>query len=321
MSGKSEIVRDALRRFPLLPKKSVARYILHEYGDSFDGNLEAIRSAIRYQTGSNGELSRRLVKNPLERTPVKMPQTWRRQKIPYRLEPGLWLVLSDLHVPFHEQKPIESAIRYGQDNKVTGVFINGDLQDCAAITYWPSVINRKFDKEIELVIDFLDFLEQELPVKTVYKAGNHEYRLPRLFASRVPELIGLPLQAMDTVLGLEYRGIELVDYYQIVHAGKLPILHGHEVRRIDRAVNPARGLFLKTKSWAACSHCHTTSENSARNIQDTYLTTWSFGCLCDLHPDYQSVNDWNWGTALLNVEKNGAFEIVNKRILANGKVV
>ena len=45
----------------------------------------------------------------------------------------------------------------------------------------------------------------------------------------------------------------------VVMAGKLPILHGHEINHIDRAVNPARGLFLKAKSWAACSHCHSTS--------------------------------------------------------------
>jgi len=249
-----------------------------------------------------------------------MPPTWRRQKTPYRLNPGLWLVLSDLHVPFHELKPIEAAIKYAQEQGVTGVFINGDLQDCASISYWPSVIKRDFNKEIEATIDFLDFLEQELPVETVYKPGNHEYRLPRLFASKVPELVGMPLAAMDTVLGLEYRGIEFLDFYQYVYAGKLPILHGHEVQRIHLAVNPARGLFLKTRSWAACSHCHTTSENNARNIQGTYLTTWSFGCLCDLHPDYNSVNDWNWGTALINIEKNGQFEVINKRILPNGAV-
>jgi len=319
MTQKSEIVRDALRRFPKLPKKTIARYILHEYGDAFDGNLEAIRSMIRYTTGTTGKQNRPYAE--VKKEVVKMPPTWRRQKTPYKLNPGLWLVLSDLHVPFHEQKPIEAAVKYGQEQGVTGVFINGDLQDCAAVSYWPSVINRKFDKEIELVIDFLDFLEQELPVETVYKAGNHEYRLPRLFASKVPELIGLPLLAMDTVLGLESRGIELVDFYQIVMAGKLPIIHGHEIKTLSRAVNPARGLFLRAKSWSACSHCHSTSEHTARNIRGEYLTTWSFGCLCDLSPDYSSIgNDWNHGFALIDIEKNGAFIVRNLRVLPNGSV-
>jgi len=137
----------------------------------------------------------------------------------------------------------------------------------------------------------------------------------------VPELIGLPLLAMDTVLGLESRGIELVDFYQIVMAGKLPIIHGHEIKTLSRAVNPARGLFLRAKSWSACSHCHSTSEHTARNIRGEYLTTWSFGCLCDLSPDYSSIgNDWNHGFALIDIEKNGAFIVRNLRVLPNGCV-
>ena len=31
-------------------------------------------------------------------------------------------------------------------------------------------------------------------------------------------------------------------------------------------------------------------------------------------------NDWNWGFAMINVEKNGNFEVTNKRVLPNGQV-
>jgi hypothetical protein len=126
---------------------------------------------------------------------------------------------------------------------------------------------------------------------------------------------------METILGLEYRDIEFLDYLQLVMAGKLPILHGHEVPNISRTVNPARGLFQHTKTWAMCSHCHTTSQHPAKDIYGTLLTTWSTGCLCDLSPDYNPFgNNWNWGFALVNVEKNGDFEVENKRILPSGKV-
>src|SRR5574343_300047 len=70
-------------------------------------------------------------------------------------------------------------------------------------------------------------------------------------------------------------------------AGKLPILHGHEVRRMAMAVNPARGLFMRLKSWGMCGHCHKTSEHTERDIRGTILTTWSVGCLCDLSPVYR----------------------------------
>ena len=322
MNNRSDIIKEALRRFPKLPTQTIARYILHNYGAFFDGSLENIRHSLRYRLGADGSKMRERNKNIIKRPEIKMPVTWRRQRPPYKLKPGLWLVLSDTHIPFHEPKPIEAAIKYGQEKQATGILFNGDMQDCAAVSYWPSAIKRDFDKEIEATIDFLDFLEQELPVPIVYKPGNHEYRLPRLFASKVPDLIGVPLQAMDTVLGLESRGIEFLDYHQIVYAGKLPIIHGHEIMAISRAVNPARGLFMRTKSWSACSHCHSTSEHSERNIQGNYLTTWSFGCLSDLNPDYCSVaSPWNWGFGMINVEKSGQFVVENLRILPNGKVV
>jgi hypothetical protein len=321
--NKSDIIKDAIRRFEHLPSRTIARYLLHEYGPIFDGNLEKIRSAIRYHTGSHGDKDRKTVKERISHNPQPLPQTWRKTRTSYKLKPGLWAVFSDVHIPFHEPKPIEAAVRYAQAEKVNGIFFNGDIQDCAAVSYWPTGRKRDFDKEIELFIDFLDFIDNEFPdAMKVYKPGNHEYRLPRYYQAKAPELIGMTLQAFDTVLGLEHRGIEFLDYHQKVMAGKLPIFHGHEFPAIIRAVNPARGLYLRAKSWAACSHCHTTSENTEKNVNDTLLTTWSFGCLCDLSPDYSPFgNNWNWGVALINVEKNGDFEVVNKRILPNGKVV
>jgi hypothetical protein len=254
--------------------------------------------------------------------PQPLPPTWRKTRTTYKLPVGLWLVAADVHIPFHEPKPIEAAVKFGQAEKVTGILFNGDLQDCASISYWPTGRKRDFDKEVEMFIDFLDFIDHEFPgTLKVYKPGNHEYRLPRYYQAKAPEMIGLPLQAVDDVLGLEYRGIEFLDYHQIVMAGKLPIIHGHEMR-ISTPVNPARGLFLKTKTWALCSHFHRESTHTSTNLQGTLLTTWSTGCLCDLSPDYNPYgNDWCHGFALINVEKNGGFEVRSLRILPNGKVV
>jgi hypothetical protein len=321
--ARTDIVRDTIRRFPLLPTRTIAWYILHNHGPLFDGNLENIRSQIRYCLGTAGDKNRASLRDKIQRThPPVMPKTWRKIRTPHKLSPGLWLVLPDIHIPFHEPKPIESAIKFGQQQKIDGILLPGDLQDCAAVTFWPTMIKRDFDKEVESVIDFLDLLAAEFPkANIVWKPGNHEYRLPRYYASKAPELIGLASQAMVSVLALEERGIEFLDYHQIVMAGKLPIIHGHEMR-ISTPVNPARGLFLKAKTWAMCAHFHRTSEHTSTNLQGTLLTTWSMGCLCDLSPDYNPFgNDWCFGCALVNVEKNGNFTVNNRRILANGDVV
>uniref|UniRef100_A0A6M3JPU6 Putative calcineurin-like phosphoesterase n=1 Tax=viral metagenome TaxID=1070528 RepID=A0A6M3JPU6_9ZZZZ len=326
ITHKGIIVKEAIRRFNHLPSQTIARHVLATHGDLWENNLEIIRTSVRKYRGSQGKRSRtKTADKSLYLTgneKIEMPATWRQKRTSYKLPPGTWLVMSDVHVPFHEKAPIEAAIQAGQAEKVDGVFLNGDIMDCAAVSYWPTV-RRDFNAEVEATIDFLDFLRGEFPKqKIVYKPGNHEYRLPRYFLSKAPDLIGTPLAAMETVMGFERRGIDFLDYFQIVYAGKLPILHGHEVRMIARTVNPARGLFLRNKMFSLCGHCHTTSEHTSKTLEGTLMTCWSVGCLCDLNPDYNPYgNDWNWGFAVINVEKNGHFEVVNKRVLPNGKVV
>lgn len=328
MSRRNKIVKEAIRRFFHLGNRTIARHLIATHGDHFRNkkgeiDVEVARTSVRYHTGKMGDRHRGLGDGSLHRdTPVKMPKTWSRSRPSYKLNPGLWLVLSDIHVPFHEEKPLESAIKAGQAEKVDGILLNGDIWDCTAVSYWPSFV-RNFNKELEAIIDFLDCLACEFPnTPIIYKPGNHEYRLPRYFLSKAPELIETPIDAMDNVLGFEKRGIEFLDYFQKVYAGLLPILHGHEVRNLQSSVNPARGLFLKTLSYSACGHAHRTSTHPERNIEGIDLTCHSFGCLCNLEPEYNPYgNRWNHGFALINVEKNGDFEVVNRRILTSGQVV
>lgn len=322
MQEKTKIVFDAVQRFQTLPTRTIARYILDNYGDLWDGNLERIRTAIRRRRGTSGEEKRREV-YVLPTGDVKMPKTWGEVREPYVLSPGLYVFLPDIHVPFHSVVAVESAVAYAKSQKVTGIIFPGDAQDCASISFWGSRRKRNFDKEVEIFIDFLNFIQREFPSeKKVYLPGNHEYRLPRMYQTRVPDLMGLPLLAMDAVLNFEGRGFDFLEYSRLIMAGELPVLHGHELGGVSTAVNPARGLMLKTKSFAMCAHFHRTSEHTDRSIRNKLLTTWSMGCLCDLSPDWFPYgNNWNWGFALVNVEKDGNFEVENKRILPNGKVV
>lgn len=317
---RTDIVLDALERFPTLPTKTIARRILAAHGPMFDNNLEVVRSVLRYYEGKNGEKNRKARKRTNR---IALPPTQRKKLSPYYLPEGLWLCLFDIHIPFHEPFAVEAAVKYGQKNGVTGVYFGGDAQDCDAISFWRSDRKRDFDKEVEDFVDFLDWIEKEFPkAKKVFKKGNHEQRLDRYYQTKAPELIGLVSDSMDTVLALEYRGIDTVDEGQKTYAGKLPVIHGHEIRKRATLVNPARTLFLATKSWALCGHYHRTSEHPERDIKGTYLTTWSVGCLCNLDPDYIPVgSNWNHGFCLINVEKGGNFEVINKRILPNGTVV
>lgn len=322
----TQVVLDAVRRFPNLPDRTLARHLIMTHSLLFDNDIEKARDRVRYFRGRKGEKNKDVVQKAhpllLKDHKILIPKSLSKKRTNYLLKSGTWLVLSDLHIPCHEIAPIEAAIQNGKAEGIDGIFINGDLQDCTSLSYWPT-LKRDFNSEIEAVIDFFDYLKQEFPgIPIVYKPANHELRLQSHYIAYSPELATSPLAAMETLFDFESRGVEYLDYYQLVMAGKLPILHGHELRNISRAVNPARGLYLRTKTFSACSHCHTTSEHTSKNVHGEILTCWSFGCLCDLEPDWNPYgNDWNWGFGIVNVEKDGNFEVINRRILPNGKVV
>ena len=48
-------------------------------------------------------------------------------------------------------------------------------------------------------------------------------------------------------------------------------------------------------------------------------TTWSLGCLSELHPQYAPLNKWNNGFAIVDIDGR-KFDVRNKRIL-NGEVL
>jgi hypothetical protein len=127
---------------------------------------------------------------------------------------------------------------------------------------------------------------------------------------------------METIMGFEARGIEYLDYFQLVKMGKLTALHGHEVPNLQSAVSPARGLFLKTHNISICGHAHRTSFHPERDINDRMIGCWTVGCLSNLHPDFRPYgNNWNHGFAVIDLEKDGSFYVRNYRILNNGKDV
>ena len=329
MSGKaatkSIIAKETLRRFPNAEILSLARYLVMIYPDMYESNIEIARRALRYHAGKSGEIDRRDIRDKsLFRGQYVMPKSVSLVREPYKLDAGLWAILSDLHIPFHSEEAIDIAFKYIQLIKPVGIFINGDLQDCAALSYWYSPYRRDFVKEVEQMVDFIDFLTSSFPdIKIVWKPGNHEDRLARYYRSNAPLLADLPSSDMENILSLSTRGIRLLERKQKVMAGKLPIFHGHEVRGGNaNLVNPARWLFLKTKHSAACSHFHRTSEHAEKDVMGKDMATFIFGCLCSLEPDYNpEANNWNHGFGTIFIESNGNYEVENKKILLSGRVV
>jgi len=152
--------------------------------------------------------------------------------------------------------------------------------------------------------------------RLVYKLGNHEERYERYMSVKAPELLGVAEFETQHLLGFANLGVGLVRDKRPIRLGKLNVVHGHEYSfPIANPVNPARGYFLRAKTHCLGGHLHQSSQHSEKNLEGKVVSTWSTGCLCDLHPDYRPLNNWNHGFAFVEIDKAGAFHVENLKLI------
>jgi len=231
------------------------------------------------------------------------------------------LILADAHIPYHNVEALEVAIKEGKRRGVNVVLLNGDFADCySQSAHENDPKKRDTLEEVSKTKQGLEYIQAQFPkARIVYKMGNHELWWDRYLWRKAPELCGLPTTTFEAQVRPEKSRIEFVDHLRAIKIGSLLVLHGHEYRfAISNPVNPARGLFLRTKTTSLCSHFHQRSEHSERDGNGKLITTWSTGCLCDLSPDYASRNNWSHGFAVVDLF-DGEFDVHNLKIL-NGKV-
>jgi hypothetical protein len=165
-------------------------------------------------------------------------------------------------------------------------------------------------------------LRKLFPTQEIYfKCGNHDVRFEHYIMRQAPDLLGLGEYNLQSLLQLEQHRITFIPDKQIIHAGQLTILHGHELgKSVFSPVNVARSLYMKAKDNAICGHHHQTSEHTEPSINGKVVTCWSVACLSELSPDYHPVgNKYTHGFAHIKVDANGDFEVNNLRIV-KGKI-
>lgn len=233
---------------------------------------------------------------------------------------GYILVVSDIHFPYHDPGALELAIQHGVDAGCETLLVNGDLLDFYKLSrFIKDPTETNVCEELEMAKQFFD-LVAPLFSKIVYKLGNHEDRLEHYLWSKAPELIGLPFTTLGALIDNEK--VEIVGSRQLMKAGRLNIVHGHEFgTSVFNPVNPARGLFLRSKCSTMAGHHHQTSEHHENNVNGDAMACWSTGCLCDLSPTYSpfAFTKWNHGFATVETEPSGEFTVRNCRIIG-GKV-
>lgn len=253
-----------------------------------------------------------------ENNPFNLPESFEESFEHYHVPKQYknWLVMSDLHFPYHNIRAITESLNYGIQKNIDAILINGDGMDCYQLSKFnPDPRKRNMKEEIDAFGEFLDIIRKIAPV--TWRFGNHCDRLEKLLITKAPELLGIAEFNLENLLRCGERKIDVVKDQRIVYIGKLPTLHGHEVHLASSSVNAARSLFLKTKKSALCGHLHQVSQHSEMTIDDKMITTWSVGHLGDPHPLYARINRWTHGCCRVEVNEAGEFEVINLRIHNN----
>lgn len=324
-------VRDLCAQFKTTPSRQLGRMVYTRMRAEFatpDHAYQCVRSV----RGNHGHDNRKTCKPDLFRPnqPAefvwKFPHSHAPSYQPHILDSERTLILSDLHIPFHDTAAIMAAVDYGAARNPDCILLNGDVCDFFSLSRFDkNPTESSIKRELEATRQFLGWLRQKFPkARIIYKLGNHDEWLDKYILRKCPELFGLAaLTLQNLVTGIfkdsnltPVEGIEFIDDQQKIKAAKLTIWHGHEVGKgsIAPPVNPARGLFMRTMDCGLMGHLHKGSQHEETSSNGKLIATWSTGCLCGLWPRYARVNKWNHGAAFLELH-GGNFSVTPIRIL------
>ena len=328
MTDQQKVVADLIKKFPKSGNKTLSRIAYKNHPLLFSSE-NAADLAVRRMKGASGEANRKK-RNDTVSLRGKSPKTidaW--ADFPDGIVSAPWepiqvdgpvrcLVLSDIHIPYHDKAALKIAIKYGKENGANVILLNGDIVDCYSISrYEKDPEQRNFANELQQTRHFLSLLRKEFPkARIIFKLGNHEERYEKFLFLKAPEFLGISDFRLQQLLHFDEFKIELVKDQNVIRLGKLNVLHGHEYRfGVNNPVNAARGYYNRAKAHVLAGHLHVTSNHKEKNLEGHVVSTWSTGALCEMHPAYHKFPNWNLGFAFVVVGKDGAFRVSNLTII------
>lgn len=322
---KAGLAREYRNKYGMdMPTHRLARIMYNENRLLFK-DKENARSILRAIEGKQGgdyniKATHPHTKRPLN--PYKLPESDETIYEPFILNHKKIAVFSDIHLPFHSIQALTAALDYAKKEKPDCILLNGDIIDAFQLSrFVKDPKKRHFAEELNMFREFFHILKKTFPnAKIVFKLGNHEERYEHFLWTKAKELEGVDEFKFENIIKARAEGIDVVGEKRIIQAAGLNIIHGHEFSTgFFSPVNVARGLYLRGKTSAMQGHNHQSSEHTESDMNGKITTTWSVGCLAELHPAYAPINKWNHGFAIVETDGD-SFDVRNKRIY-KGKVL
>lgn len=215
-------------------------------------------------------------------------------KYSVRIGEGRILVLSDVHLPYQDQKAITLAAEVAGEFKPTHLVFNGDLWDALPVSPFPVPSKYRFRlaDQIETVAREIDSLLELFGCKNkpvYYIEGNHEVWWNRYLQKKAQELEGLSILTIPSILRLPpnvtylehrigYAPIEDTATPEVL-AGGLHIMHGDTIRVGAQLVNVARTVSTRLGVPVLVGHWHVCQEYITTMYDGSVQAAWASGAL------------------------------------------
>jgi predicted phosphodiesterase len=233
-------------------------------------------------------------------------------------------VLSDLHIPYHDVRNLEVAIRYLEDWRPDLVVLNGDIFDCYSISRFSKHPDRRecLQDEFDIGRPWLkriDAIEtdQKKPADVYAGEGNHDYRLMRHIMEN-PGFFKLRALEFRNAAELPSRWTWLANQYHL-RIGSLSIVHG-DIRGGGGGKYCAANLLARLKSSVIHGHFHRSQSYWEPDYEGNVRAGWGSGHLADVNKaeDYTVCPQWSPGFVTIDRDpESGLFE-VRQHLTANG---
>jgi predicted MPP superfamily phosphohydrolase len=209
------------------------------------------------------------------------------------------VMVNDIHVPFHDEKTLES-VKYGlKYMKPDRLILGGDIIDFYSISHFDKDPSRALhlEEEINNTYDVLNDILSVLPkkCKVSYLLGNHEERLQKYVHSNAPELHWVDGLKWNQMLGLHELGIRAVNKRWMEYKG---VMYSHLNRANKYGGYTAKNLGTDFNRTIVHTHTHKTG-----HVRHGEMDFYDNGCLCDLQPEYMSGSGPSvWSQAFMVVD-------------------
>lgn len=205
--------------------------------------------------------------------------------------------VSDLQVPYHSDRAVNSLADYIQHTQPDMVVSVGDEMDMPQVSRWNKSMAGEYEQTLSKQRDQTITILKRLGVQHMSRS-NHTDRLAVYLRRYAPALAHLPELSLEHFFKLSELGVELHHKPWEIAPGWL-LLHGDEGGSSVSPGGTALGIARKVGRSVVCGHTHKLGLQHHTEMFNGKIsrTLWGFetGCLMDpKKADYIKAGAANW---------------------------